>query len=342
MTDPTTVHRRRALAAAALGRTPERPESPDGGQEPLRAVTGRILDASPHMIVVEAGNGTEERLVVAPWAVAWRGGDVPVTDLPAGTNVVMRTVHEGKVVDRIWADTTRITGTIVSIRPDGKDQLVELDAGPHRGRHTIVIPYRASGRLRVRHPKFEPGYLFDAIGVREGDVLSARLPATSQPPYRARAVPVPPPAYGGAQSRVAGTVTWSDAIPESGHRVESGRRARNGHRSTTDQYISGDGHGAAYPMLERSDSGCDDAGTSCAGLPYLALGSLLNVQNTCTGRAMSIPIVACGCLAGRFCDRCVECDTSPRGRIAEVSPVSFVELGGDLIKGCFNARIGLG
>ncbi|MFI0424310.1 hypothetical protein [Spongiactinospora sp. 9N601] len=347
MTDPTTVHRRRALAAAVLGRTPERPESSDGGQEPLRAVTGRILDASPHMIVVEAGNGAEERLVVAPWAVAWRGGDVAVTDLPAGTNVIMRTVHEGKVVDRIWADTTRITGTIVSIRTDGKDQLVELDAGPHRGRHTIVIPYRASGRLRVRHPKFEPGYLFDAIGVREGDVLSARLPATSQPPYRARAVPVPPPAYGGAQSRVAGTVTWSDAIPESGHRARDGHRTENTRLSddrqgTTDQHISGDGHGAAYPMLERSDSGCDDAGTSCAGLPYLALGSLLNVQNTCTGRAMSIPIVACGCLAGRFCDRCVECDTSPRGRIAEVSPVSFVELGGDLIKGCFNARIGLG
>ncbi|MDF5753023.1 hypothetical protein [Spongiactinospora sp. TRM90649] len=276
-----------------------------------------MLDTSPHLIIVETPEGTEERLVVAPWATTWRGENVALTDLPPRTNVIMRTLHGGKVVDRVWADITRITGTILAVGKEGRDQLVELDAGPHRGRRTIVIPYRVSGRLRVRHPMFEPGYLFDAIGIREDGRASARLPATSQPPYRARAVPAPPPAYGGAQSRVAGTITWSDGFDE-------------------------DEHGAAYPMLERSDVGCRDAETSCVGLPYLALGSMLHVENTCTGRTQVIPIVTCGCVAGRFCDRCVECDTSPRGRIAEVSPVSFVELGGDLIKGCFNARIGLG
>ncbi|PZG16643.1 hypothetical protein [Nonomuraea aridisoli] len=311
-----SVERRRVLAAAALGRE-SGVEGPDPGSgEPLRSVVGEILDVSPHLMTIETSDGAQERLVIAPWAKAWHGADTAPADLPVGAMVIMRTLRDGRVVDRVWADITRLTGTILSIE-GRKDLTVELDCGPHRGHRTIVIPYRASGRLQVRHPKFEPGYLLDAIGVRRDGTGLALLPATSQPAYLARSVPPPPPAYAGMQSRIAGTVTWSDTFDE-------------------------EERGAAYPMLERSDTGCAQAGVSCAGLPYLAVGSLLQVKNVCSDRAANVPVVACGCLAGRFCDRCVECDTSPRGRIAELSPSSFVELGGDLVKGCFNAQIGLG
>ncbi|MFI7228730.1 hypothetical protein ACIBO5_36405 [Nonomuraea angiospora] len=310
-----SVERRRVLAAAALGRESGVPgPDPDNG-EPLRAVAGEIKDVSPHLIIIETPDGAEERLVIAPWATAWHGKDAAPADLPASSMVVMRT-RDGRVVERVWADTTRITGTILSIS-GRRDLTVELDCGPHRGHRTVVIPYRASGRLQVRHPKFEPGYLFDAIGIRQDGTSLAMLPATSQPPYPARAVPTPPPAYAGLQSRISGPATWSDTFDE-------------------------EERGAAYPMLERSDTGCPDAGVSCTGLPYLAVGSLLQVRNLCSQRSTNVPVVACGCVAGRFCDRCVECDTSPRGRIVELSPFSYVELGGDLVKGCFNAQIGLG
>ncbi|MCG5219727.1 hypothetical protein [Streptosporangium sp. KLBMP 9127] len=316
MTDPT-IDRRRVLAAAALGRNVEPAGHAPGEGDPLHAIIGEVRDISPHLIIVETAEGEEERLVIAPWATAWRGATVAATDVPVGAHVILRAIREGRVVDRIWADITRITGTIISIEPEGKDQVVVLDSGPHRGRRTVTIPYRASGRLRVRHPNFEPGYLFDAIGTRDGGGCSAQLPATSQPAYRATSVPHPPPAYGGAQSRISGTITWSDSFDE-------------------------DERGAAYPQLERSDAGCEDSGISCVGLPYLSLGSMLTVKNVCTARSCVMPIIACGCLAGRFCDRCVECGTSPRGRVAELSPISFVELGGELTKGCFNARVGLG
>ncbi|MGW6498521.1 hypothetical protein [Nonomuraea angiospora] len=310
-----SVERRRVLAAAALGRESGVPgPDPDNG-EPLRAVAGEIKDISPHLIIIETPDGAEERLVIAPWATAWHGKEAAPADLPAGSMVVMRT-RDGRVVERIWADTTRITGTILSIS-GRRDLTVELDCGPHRGHRTVVIPYRASGRLQVRHPKFEPGYLFDAIGIRQDGTSLAMLPATSQPPYPARAVPTPPPAYAGLQSRISGPATWSDTFDE-------------------------EERGAAYPMLERSDTGCPDAGVSCTGLPYLAVGSLLQVRNLCSQRSTNVPVVACGCVAGRFCDRCVECDASPRGRVVELSPFSYVELGGDLVKGCFNAQIGLG
>ncbi|WP_406673806.1 hypothetical protein WBK31_35000 [Nonomuraea sp. N2-4H] len=311
-----SVERRRVLAAAALGREGGVPGPEAGTGEPLRAVVGEVLDVSPHLITIETPGGGEERLVIAPWATAWHGAEVAPADVPVGSMVLMRAMRDGRVVERIWVDTTRITGTILSIE-GRRDLTVELDCGPHRGHRTVVIPYRASGRLQVRHPRFEPGYLFDAIGIRQDGAGLALLPATSQPPYPARAVPPPPPAYAGAQSRIAGTATWSDTFDE-------------------------EERGAAYPMLERSDAGCPQAGVSCAGLPYLSLGSLLRVRNVCTNRSANVPVVACGCVAGRFCDRCVECDTSPRGRIAELSPTSYVELGGDLVKGCFNAQIGLG
>ena len=63
------------LAAAALGRSrPPRARVPSDG-EPLRAVTGEIRDISPHLIIVETPEGGEERLIIAPWATAWHGGD---------------------------------------------------------------------------------------------------------------------------------------------------------------------------------------------------------------------------------------------------------------------------
>jgi hypothetical protein len=51
----------------------------------------------------------------------------------------------------------------------------------------------------------------------------------------------------------------------------------------------------------------------------------------------TLPVIECGCVAARYCDRCVECGTSPRGRLAELTPAAFVALGGDLDAGCFNA-----
>jgi hypothetical protein len=309
------VERRRRLAAAALGREPGRPGPDPESGEPLRAVAGELIDVSPHLLIVLTPDGGEERLVIAPWATAWREREVAPADLPPGTRVIVRTRSEGRVAERIWGDVTRMTGTLLSVE-GRRDLTVELDEGAHRGRRGVVIPYRSSGRLRVRHPQLEPGFLFDAIGVRRDGTSHALLPATSQPTYPARAVPAPPPAYGGVQPKISGAGAWSDGF-------EGGR-------------------GAAYPMLERSDTGCADAEVSCAGLPYLAIGSLLQVRNLCTDRSARVPIVACGCVAGRFCDRCVECDTSPRGRVVELSPSSFVELGGELTKGCFNAQVGMG
>ena len=43
-----------------------------------------------------------------------------------------------------------------------------------------------------------------------------------------------------------------------------------------------------------------------------------------------------------FNDRCVTCGTSPRSRVADLTQASFVALGGELERGCFNATITIG
>ncbi|WP_169949663.1 hypothetical protein [Microbispora sp. H11081] len=330
--------RRRKLAAAVLGRDPgPAPRAPEE-TAPYDVVSGDLLDVSPHLIILETAGGEQRRMVIAPWATVWRGGAVAPADLPAGAKVVVRALRGGAVAERIWADVTRITGVIREVR-GRRDLTIELGCGPHRRERSIVVPYRSSGRIRVRHPKLEPGYLFDAIGLLDQGATLAQLPATSQPPYRATAAPPPQAAYVAGQTGISGTAVWAD-LPDVSDLPDLPRPT--GLPNLADPPEDGVAKGVAYPMLEREDSGCDDAGVTCAGLPYLALGSLLRVRNVCDGRTDVLPIVACGCLTGRFCDRCLECGTSPRGRIVELSACSYVALGGDLTKGCFNARVGLG
>jgi hypothetical protein len=77
-------------------------------------------------------------------------------------------------------------------------------------------------------------------------------------------------------------------------------------------------------------------------MPYLSVGSLLKVRNECTGGSRVLPVTGCATVARLFCDRCVTCGTSPRGRVADLALASFVALGGDLERGCFNATITVG
>jgi len=66
---------------------------------------------------------------------------------------------------------------------------------------------------------------------------------------------------------------------------------------------------------------------------------MLSVRNECTGAARVLPVTSCGAAARVFHDRCLTCGTSPRGRVADLTLLSFAELGGDLERACFNATV---
>jgi hypothetical protein len=322
---PARIARRGRLKAAVLG-----PQGRGGRVPPAwvgtaagaplpvpRAVTGQVLDVSPHVLVIGTGDA-EERFALTADARAWRGDRTDPAAVKAGDHAVVRRHHSGReIADRIWANIGRVTGTIT--RRDG-DTLV-VDSGYSGGRQVLLIAERNARRIQVRFPRLEPGYLIDLIGVRHDGYLEGLVPATSQPAYRADHVPAPALVSGHVPGSISGAAVWH----------EPGNEPRG--LIGTD-YPAIDPPNAAAPA-----SAARRGGSGCVSLPYLSVGSRLRVRNDCTGHSLDLPVIGPAPVARLFCDRSVVCGPSPRGRIADLTVASFVELGGELDEGNFNATI---
>jgi hypothetical protein len=385
---PARVARRRLLKSALFGvsggGSDEASPSPSDNvlnSAVTHTVTGFVVDVSPHVLVLQTAAG-EERLTLAASTAAWRGHPVAPAALRQGDRaIVQRNYMRRTIADRIWAEIGRVTGTIVERDAD----TLLVDEGREKGRKILVIPPCAAGRIQVRFPRLQPGYLIDVIGLRRPGFVEGLIPATSQPPYRADRPPSPPMVSGHIPDSISGTATWHEPgeepeellgvaypalDPETG--CEGHNRARpddsvafpgeapcpNGGRHTRTPrgghvrgdapYVAGGfGHGPAqctgdFHREERYAVDPHLVGPGCVRLPYLSLGSVVRIYNHCAQRARDLPVTSCGASARLFCDRCVTCGTSPRGRVADLTMSAFVDLGGDLDRGCFNATITIG
>jgi hypothetical protein len=315
MPSPTRdlVLRRRQLREAVLGDRP--PEHHDADAGFPRSVEGTVVDASPHLLVLAAPDGSEVRLPISATAFVWHSGPAGVSALQPGRDVIVRPSGSGGLTaERIWVDIARVTGVIAA----RSGRVIEVDAGRHRGRTALVIPAEAMTGIRVRHPRLEPGSLIDVIGVRRGGEIYGLQPGSKSPQPTPHAQHAPPVRRSGSVPRILrGTATWYDG--------PSGR--------------DGEERGAAYPALDPYGDGGGCGTGPASPLPLLSIGSEVHVRNDCTGLAMRVPVIECGCVAARFCDRCVRCGTSPRGRMLELTRTAFVDLGGDLDAGCFNVTV---
>lgn len=306
---------RRRFTSAVLG-----PGSvPDPTPLEGRVTRGVVVSANTRMLCLAVPEG-EERFLYDHDTTFWRGGEVGPGDLlPGDDAVVLRMSGGHPVAERVWAQAARATGVIV----DRDGDTLEIDPGHGRPRLTVVIPYRNSGRITVRHPRLEPGYVFDAVGVwREGAVWATR-PATTQPPYPLRATPHRPPThrYG---STLNGIATWYDPA--------WGRSTHLDPRAHLDA--------VAYPALDTvgHDPACDRR-TPCAPLPLLSVGATLSLRNDCTKDSAVLPVADCAAADSWLCDLCPACGGQGAGRIASLTMTGFVALGGRLEDGCFNATV---
>jgi hypothetical protein len=279
-------------------------------------LTGTVLDTSPHVVTFFDGDG-EWRVALPPDTRVWRGRPADATALEAGDSVVIRLLPGLRgVADRVWANTGRVTGLIVASDRDG----LLVDEGRTACRQAVVIPPQAASRLQVRFPRLKPGYLLDVIGLRHPGYLEARVPATSQPTYQAGEVPAPALARTPVAESITGSASWHEPACDA------------------------DAAGVRHPALEPGTACLEHPlpGSPCPHLPYLSVGSLLRVRNECTGTTRVWPVSGCAATAPVFCDRCVTCGTSPRGRVASLPMAGFVAMGGDLERGCFNATVSMG
>lgn len=290
---------------------------------PYRAVTGEIIDVSPHVVTIGSAAG-ERRYTLTADATAWRGSTLEPAALSLGDEAVVRLVpSQPGVADRIWANIGRVTGTIVERHSDS----VLVAEGSTRRQQKVVITPRASGRIQVKFPNLRPGYLIDVIGIRRDGFLEGLIPAAYQPPYRSDLVPAQQPGVGRVPEAMAGSAIWHDAADEPYGVL-----------------------GVFYPAVDPATGCAEDAEAGFApgqapayrSLPYLAIGSALGVRNECTGISLTLPVTGCAPTARLFNDRCVAGRISPRGRIADLTLASFVALGGELDAGCFNSTLTIG
>src|SRR6266516_3101529 len=311
------IARRRLLKAAVFRPADATPGTgfATSGELP-RAVTGTVIDVSPHLLVLSHGNG-QERFALTPDAAAWRGAPIDPAAVRPGDEAVVRLHKRARgVADRIWANIGRVTGTILERTAEG----LLVDEGKTRKLQFVTIPRRAFGRIQVRFPHLEPGYLIDVIGLRRGGVLEGLVPATSQPAYHVDQMPAPALVSGHVPDSISGSATWHEPTDEPPGIL-----------------------GLAYPALDPEVNCAEGPGLPVSvRLPYLSIGSVLLVRNDCTGSSCSLPVTSCAAAGRLFNDRCVTCGTSPRSRVADLTQASFVALGGELERGCFNATITIG
>lgn len=339
---PARFARRSRLRAAVLGR--DEPDAalmatagadPGAGERSLvYTVSGRILDISPHVLVLLTDRG-EQRFPLTASAEAWRGGPVAPAALRQGDHAIARRQRPGgPIVDRIWAEIGRVTGTIIEREHPA---CLLVDEGPAKGRRIVIIRPEAAGRIQVRFPRLELGYLIDVIGLKHDGFLQAIVPATSQPPYRADHPPTAPMVSGHVPDPVSGTAVWHEPGEEPENLLGLAYPALDPETSCE--------HAVSEPPACSGDLHAVDphaTGPCCVRLPYLSVGSQLKLRNDCADRTRLLPVTGCGATARLFCDRCVTCGTSRKGRIADLTMAAFVELGGVLEAGCFNATMMIG
>lgn len=318
---------RRRFTAALLGSE----AAPPPDVPPASIVRGVVLEATRHMVSLATADG-ESRLLFSSSTAVWRGGPATADDLRPGDDAIVRCGPGGRwLVERVWAQLARATGTITSADRDGAggDTVVGVDPGHGRPPLTAVIPYRSSGRMDVRHPVLEPGYLFDAVGMWRNGAVIATTPATTQPPYAVAAAPRRPRTES-VPKAIEGIATWFDPV--------LGRSAHTDPRAWA--------AGAAYPALDPPGNcgpGCD-RGDPCLPLPRLSLGATLTVAVE-DGETAVVPVTACASAASRFCDRCRGADglgSRASGRVAELTLPTFIGLGGDPEAGCVPATVRVG
>lgn len=326
--------RRSLLRAAVLGQDADpwaRPPHRD-----RTVVSGQVVDVSPHLLVLRTATG-EQRLALTPETRAWRGGAVRPVAVNQGDHVILRTAKHPHAVERIWAQIGRVTGTIV----ESRDHELIVDEGPARGRQMVVIEPGSLRQIQVKFPRIAPGYLIDLIGLRRHSHLLAVTPATAQPPYRGDHPPTPPLVNGHVPDQVNGTAVWHEPGTEPPDLRGVAYPALDPETSCEEPGPDGsDPHGAGPHGIHRPHGGDPHTvGPGCVRLPYLSVGSAVRIRNECSDLDAVLPVTSCGASSRLFCDRCVECGTSPRGRIADLTMTAFAELGGNLDDGCFNATL---
>jgi hypothetical protein len=276
-------------------------------------VTGTIVERDGGTLLVDEGTEKGRKIIVIPPHATGR------------IQVRFPRLAPGYLIDVIGL---RRTGFLEGLVPATSQPPYRADQPPSPPLVSGHIPDSISGTATWHEPGEEPddmlGIAYPALDPETGCEVHDR-PGPGDTPAGAAG----PGGHVGRHSRAhAGQ---ADGVHEPGAYEAAPAGARAAAR------CSGELHDADLYSVDPHR-----VGPGCVRLPYLSVGSVLRVRNDCAQRTRVLPVTGCGAASRLFCDRCVTCGTSPRGRVADLTMSAFVDLGGDLERGCFNATITIG
>lgn len=305
--DERMIHRRQLLQAAALGiaggavglgkgsadaTTATASSGMDVTEAPLRAVGQGWLD-------LERTDGPS-RFLISPGTSFWRGGEVSLSSLREGDDVMVRFDVRSGLALRAWANLTRAKGRVLDF---SSDKLIIQSGEPHKSESEIPILVRPAAI-------FETGSLQDLSAGNYVDVIGSALDETVQATrIFATRGPVRPP------SRRPG--------PDSRRPVDLGNGLLvcecdySGHATWFD---CGNGAGAcatcstsnsnqcAWPAMGTGCSCCStsccDCSRGCMDQELKSCGNQVSVYDQCSSNSRGVFIADCGPCQKSNCGSC--------------------------------------
>jgi hypothetical protein len=339
------VSRRRFLQAAVLGSAgiaglavlegmvadsafADTSDSADTAIPSGQVTEGTILavgDSSIDLMI----DGSESRFSVSGSTEFWRGSSgMTPSDLALGDSLLIRTSTEG-MVQMAWANLTRVTGDVLDM--SGSALTIANDHGGISVVSTVEFPSGPDGVSSLSTTR--PGDSIDVIGLwvsAAGIVLptltqammvseSDATPSSADASQAAEEEGVPD-GTGSCHYTYYGDFTWFTC--------PTGKGACGTCSTSRSDQI-------AWPSIGTS---CQFS-TACVPQIVLSCGSLVNIQDVCTGLAANLAIADCGPDKNKYCSNtCSTCSLSYAHPTVDLTKPSFARFANPAVTGCFPGR----
>jgi hypothetical protein len=286
---------------------------------------GRLLDVGDGTVDVLVDD-MESRFTFSDSTEFWRGSEgMSPTALASGDSLLMRMSSQGPI-QYAWANLTRLTGQVLSA--SAGTITVDDDQGGTVAVSTDQLPSGPDGVAAVRGAT--PGDLIDLIGLwdaRTGLVLPTLAQTLSlaeggsaeqlSQPLDTEGVP---DNTGGCHYTYYGSFTWF-TCPTGAGACATCSTARS------DQI--------AWPSI---GTGCHFS-TTCAPQIVLSCGSLVNIQDVCTGLAANLYIADCGPNKNKYCsNHCTSCGLTYTHPTVDLTKPTFARFANPALLFCFPGR----
>src|SRR5947207_1058836 len=212
-----------------------------------------------------------------------------------------------------FARRSLLRAAVLGRRDESDFSLINTDSSDAEGADRS-LKYTVTGRILDVSPH---------ILVLHTDRGEQRFPIAASAEARPGHPPAAPMVSGHVHDPVSGTAVWHEPGEDPVNLLGLAYPALDPETSCE--------HAASMPPVCPGDQNTVEewavdphaTGSGCVRLPYLSVGSLIRLRNDCAEQTRVVPVTSSGATARLFCDRCVTCGTSRKGRIADLTMAAF-------------------